>query len=64
MAEPDERNIEKDRKCLRCDKMFLSRDAGNRICKKCTSANADERSPKPIPPFYFEHGSWFDHEDL
>lgn len=28
---------EKKRTCLNCDKIFLSRDVGNRICKLCTS---------------------------
>ena len=44
----DDRRVEKERKCLRCGKAFLSRDAGNRICKKCSSANADEHVPKSV----------------
>jgi len=56
MAGADERHEEKERSCLRCRNTFMSRDAGNRICKKCTSANAAEHAPKNVPngllPFY------------
>ena len=56
MAGKNERREEKERSCLRCRNMFMSRNAGNRICKKCTSANADEHVPKNVPngllPFY------------
>jgi len=48
MAGENDRYVEKERKCLRCAKLFLSRDAGNRICKKCSSANADEHVPKSV----------------
>jgi len=33
----DDRAVEKQRHCLRCNKEFLSTGAGNRICSKCTS---------------------------
>ena len=31
---------DKQRQCLRCNKMFGSTGPGNRICGKCNSANA------------------------
>lgn len=39
----DDREQEKPRRCLRCLKMFLSANAGNRMCPACTS--------KPPVPF-------------
>lgn len=33
-------NPQKKRKCLKCDKLFLSRGVGNRICARCASRNA------------------------
>jgi len=63
----DERNEEKTRRCLRCDKEFTSRGIGNRICKKCTSSNADERLPKSVPNFLSyldnEH-NWSEDENI
>lgn len=35
----DRRLSEAKRKCLRCGKLFPSRDCGNRICGKCTNNN-------------------------
>ena len=29
-----------DRKCLKCNEMFRSKSAANRICKKCSQVNA------------------------
>ena len=29
-----------DRKCLKCNEMFRSKSAANRICKKCSQINA------------------------
>jgi hypothetical protein len=29
-----------DRKCLKCNKTFRSKNAANRICKKCSKVNA------------------------
>ncbi len=32
-----------DRKCLKCNEMFPSKSAANRICKKCSQVNASLR---------------------
>ena len=32
-----DRNVEKKRKCLKCDKTFISEHKGNRICPSCNS---------------------------
>ena len=32
----DDRADEKPRRCLRCQELFLSKNAGNRICPGCT----------------------------
>jgi hypothetical protein len=45
----DDRDQEKDRKCLRCLQMFLSYNAANRICPKCKSSNRDSHLPLIIP---------------
>jgi len=29
-----------DRKCLKCNEVFRSKSAANRICKKCSQVNA------------------------
>ena len=29
-----------DRKCLKCNEIFRSKSAANRICKKCSKVNA------------------------
>ena len=31
----------KKRKCLRCDKFFVSKGIGNRICPKCSSRKVE-----------------------
>ena len=67
MAQEDDRNVEKQRRCLRCGKDFTSRGAGNRICKKCTASNADEHVPKSAPNFLTNMDSdpnWVDDENL
>lgn len=33
------------RTCLGCDKSFMSDDAGNRICPRCTARNANVGTP-------------------
>ena len=33
----DAREAKKQRRCLRCQRMFLSQHAGNRICPRCTA---------------------------
>jgi len=33
----------KERRCLKCSKMFMSNGIGNRICSKCTASNASIR---------------------
>lgn len=33
--------VRKQRKCLRCAKMFDSWSAANRVCKKCTEVNRE-----------------------
>ena len=37
--------MEKERKCLRCSKMFLSMWNGNRICQKCKGSHATSMAP-------------------
>ncbi|AMV35289.1 hypothetical protein VN12_24400 [Pirellula sp. SH-Sr6A] len=32
-----------DRKCLKCNEVFRSRNAANRICKKCSQINSSLR---------------------
>jgi hypothetical protein len=51
MAQEDDRNVEKQRRCLRCEKYFSSRSAANRLCKKCAASNADEHVPKSAHNF-------------
>jgi ribosomal protein S27AE len=45
----DDRDQEKERKCLRCATMFMSHNAANRICSKCKSSNRDNHMPSIIP---------------
>lgn len=40
MGAPILRAIVRNRVCLKCDKTFLSRGPGNRICPKCHRLNA------------------------
>jgi len=37
----DDRDEEKTRRCLRCQKKFKSKGAGNRICPSCRAKAAD-----------------------
>ena len=37
------------RECLRCNKVFSSRNAGNRICPRCTPKNEHERADRVAP---------------
>ena len=63
MAGKDERREEKERSCLRCRNMFLSKNVGNRICKKCTASNADEHIPKNVPNSLLPFDKYFGSED-
>lgn len=53
-AEPpkSERDLPRQRTCLKCGKPFASTHAGNRICKSCTPvvANAYEPTPAKVGP--------------
>lgn len=34
-------HVIRSRKCLKCDRMFLSRGPGNRICQRCKRSQVD-----------------------
>lgn len=44
----DDRLLAKKRKCLKCGRMFASRNAANRVCPGCTSRNAAIRETPSI----------------